>query len=70
MSILLSRKSTMSPRRLEVTSRRLGDMVLMRLRRLDMVAYLRFASVYRQYTDLEGLCTELDELEKVSKGLT
>src|ERR671929_1600543 len=40
-------------RRHEVTSRRLGDMVLMRLRRMDMVAYLRFASVYRQYTDVD-----------------
>src|SRR3712207_2776709 len=40
-------------RRHEVTSRRLGDMVLTRLRRLDMVAYLRFASVYRQYTDVD-----------------
>ena len=49
-------------RRHEVTSRRLGDMVLMRLRRLDMVAYLRFASVYRQYTDVDQFRSELVRL--------
>lgn len=46
-------------RRHEVTSRRLGDMALVRLRRLDMVAYLRFASVYRQYTDVGQFQSEL-----------
>jgi transcriptional repressor NrdR len=46
-------------RRHEVTSRRLGDMALVRLRRLDMVAYLRFASVYRQYTDVDQFRSEL-----------
>ncbi|MDQ5810118.1 MAG: transcriptional regulator NrdR [Actinomycetota bacterium] len=49
-------------RRHEVTSRRLGDMVLIRLRRLDMVAYLRFASVYRQYTDVDQFRSELVRL--------
>jgi transcriptional repressor NrdR len=46
-------------RRHEVTSRRLGDMALVRLRRLDMVSYLRFASVYRQYTDVDQFRNEL-----------
>ena len=50
----------------EVTSRRLGDMVLMRLRRLDMVAYLRFASVYRQYTDVDQFRSELVRLAGTS----
>lgn len=49
-------------RRHEVTSRRIGDMVLIRLRRLDMVAYLRFASVYRQYTDVDQFRSELVKL--------
>ncbi len=49
-------------RRHEVTSRRLGDMVLVRLRGLDMVAYLRFASVYRQYTDVDQFRSELVRL--------
>jgi transcriptional repressor NrdR len=49
-------------RRHEVTSRRLGDMALLRLRKLDMVAYLRFASVYRQYTDVDQFRSELVRL--------
>jgi transcriptional repressor NrdR len=49
-------------RRHEVTSRRLGDMVLLRLRKMDMVSYLRFASVYRQYTDVDQFRSELVRL--------
>ena len=49
-------------RRHEVTSRRLGDMALVRLRRLDMVSYLRFASVYRQYTEVDQFRSELVRL--------
>jgi transcriptional repressor NrdR len=49
-------------RRHEVTSRRIGDMVLVRLQRLDMVAYMRFASVYRQYTDVDQFRSELVKL--------
>ncbi len=55
-------------RRHEVTSRRLGDMILMRLRRLDMVAYLRFASVYRQYTDVDQFRSELVRLAGTGVG--
>ena len=55
-------------RRHEVTSRRLGDMVLLRLRRMDMVAYLRFASVYRQYTDVDQFRTELVRLAGSGMG--
>lgn len=54
-------------RRHEVTSRRLGDMVLVRLKRLDMVAYLRFASVYRQYTDVDQFRSELVRLASVAE---
>jgi|SRR5215207_438988 len=51
-------------RKHEVMSRRLGDMALVRLRRLDMVAYLRFASVYRQYTDVEQFRESLNRVEE------
>ncbi|MBA2346475.1 MAG: transcriptional repressor NrdR [Rubrobacter sp.] len=55
-------------RRHEVTSRRLGDMVLLRLRRLDMVAYMRFASVYRHYTDVDQFRSELVRLSGSGVG--
>lgn len=51
--------------RLEVSSAELGDMVLERLARLDPVAYVRFASVYRQFENPQQF---IQELERLSKG--
>jgi transcriptional repressor NrdR len=44
----------------EVPSRVVGEMVMERLKRLDGVAYVRFASVYRSFADLEALKREVD----------
>jgi transcriptional repressor NrdR len=46
----------------EVPSRAIGEMVVDKLRDLDGVAYVRFASVYRSFTDLEDLKREVDGL--------
>ena len=46
----------------EVTSKELGDLVLKRLRDLDKVAYIRFASVYKEFNDLESFTAELEKL--------
>jgi len=46
----------------EVPSRLIGEMVIDRLRELDEVAYVRFASVYRSFSDLEALKREVDDL--------
>ncbi|MEA3408340.1 MAG: transcriptional regulator NrdR [Chloroflexota bacterium] len=46
----------------EVPSRVLGEMVMDHLRELDGVAYVRFASVYRSFADLERLKREVDEM--------
>lgn len=46
----------------EVESRVIGEMVMDRLRRVDQVAYVRFASVYRQFRDIETFRRELDRL--------
>jgi transcriptional repressor NrdR len=43
----------------EVESRYLGELVMQHLRRLDQVAYVRFASVYRQFQDLHDFVDEL-----------
>jgi len=43
----------------EVESRYLGELVMQHLRRLDEVAYVRFASVYRQFKDLHDFVDEL-----------
>jgi len=39
-----------------------GEMVMERLRRLDHVAYIRFASVYRAFADIEAFRRELEAL--------
>ena len=43
----------------EVDSRYLGEQVMIRLRELDQVAYVRFASVYRQFKDVRDFVDEL-----------
>ena len=48
----------------EVTSRELGEMVLLRLRDLDMVSYIRFASVYREFQDIDSFAAEIKALSK------
>ncbi|MDI6715966.1 MAG: transcriptional regulator NrdR [Actinomycetota bacterium] len=47
----------------EVTSKELGEMVLRQLRDIDKVAYIRFASVYREFKDLEEFTQELKKLK-------
>ncbi len=46
----------------EVTSSDIGELVMEELRKLDEVAYVRFASVYRQFKDIN---TFMDELQKI-----
>jgi len=48
----------------EITTQKLGELVMLRLRALDEVAYVRFASVYRQFADVKTFMDELDILLK------
>ena len=48
---------------LEVSSRQLGEMVMRKLKERDDVAYVRFASVYREFKDLDTFLAELRELK-------
>lgn len=54
--------------RKEISSKEIGEMVMNRLKKLDHIAYIRFASVYREFkdvtefkTEVEGLVQEKDE---------
>jgi transcriptional repressor NrdR len=47
----------------EISTKQLGDMVLTRLRELDRVAYVRFASVYKEFSDLDEFTRELKGLK-------
>jgi transcriptional repressor NrdR len=46
----------------EISSKAIGRMVMERLRELDPVAYVRFASVYRNFEDVDAFVKELHEL--------
>lgn len=46
----------------EVTSREIGEMVMQNLRKLDEVAYIRFATIYRRFADVEDLADEIENL--------
>ncbi|RME53862.1 transcriptional repressor NrdR [Candidatus Woesearchaeota archaeon] len=46
----------------EVSSRRIGELVMRRLRKLDKVAYIRFASVYRNFEDVDSFEEEVKKL--------
>lgn len=47
----------------EIPTTRIGEMVMRELKRLDKVAYIRFASVYRSFEDIESFETALKELK-------
>jgi transcriptional repressor NrdR len=46
----------------EITSQQIGDIVMKQLKRVDQVGYIRFASVYRQFQDVEEFKKELKKL--------
>lgn len=52
----------------ELSSRRIGEAVMDELKLLDEVAYVRFASVYRQFTDVSSFMDELNKLVLESKS--
>jgi transcriptional repressor NrdR len=47
----------------EIPARQLGEWVMNELRQLDQVAYVRFASVYRSFEDVDAFRKEIDKLE-------
>ena len=48
----------------EVSSDKIGEFVMEKLKEIDEVAYVRFASVYRQFKDINTFMTELNKLLK------
>ena len=52
----------------EVSTEYIGELVMEKLKGLDQVAYVRFASVYREFTDVEHFLSELMELKSDKKG--
>ena len=46
----------------EIESAFIGELIMERLRKLDEVAYVRFASVYRQFTDIHTFAAEIEKM--------
>ena len=51
----------------EVTTKEIGEMVMERLKKVDEVAYVRYASVYRSFKDLSSFMSELKQMMKADK---
>ena len=58
-------QSLMSSYDREVSSVRIGELTMQELKKIDEVAYVRFASVYQQFADVESSCTELKKLMEI-----
>ena len=52
----------------EIASRQLGEIVMRNLKRVDQVAYVRFASVYRDFQDIKDFSEEINSLNKTSSS--
>lgn len=48
----------------EISSRHIGELVMRELKKLDQVAYVRFASVYRRFEDVQAFREEIEKLER------
>ena len=53
----------------EISSREIGEIVLAKLKSLDQVAYMRFASDYREFTDIDMFSEELEKIKREGKEL-
>lgn len=66
MHRILKRLRTTTER--EIASQQIGEWVMNELRALDPVAYVRFASVYRSFEDVDAFRAEIQRLEKLAKA--
>jgi transcriptional repressor NrdR len=55
-------KTIFNSLRQEITSREIGELVMSSLKKLDDVAYVRFASVYKEFKDVDTFMKELQSL--------
>jgi transcriptional repressor NrdR len=52
----------------EISTSEVGELLMRRLAGLDKIAYVRFASVYRDFQDVEAFLSELKDLMKKNRG--
>lgn len=54
----------------EIKSDQLGEIIMMKLKDLDEVAYVRFTSVYKEFNDLKSFLNEIEDISKGTEGKT
>ena len=62
----IEREITLFPTK-EVNSRIIGDLIMEQLKKVDEVAYIRFASVYKQFKDTKEFAAEIKKINKKTK---
>ena len=62
-------KSVLNSLEQEVSSTHIGELVMDGLKQVDEVAYVRYASVHRQFKDINSLLNEIEELVKLKESL-
>lgn len=67
MARILRKATTCGER--EIPSEQVGEMVMDALRQLDQVAYVRFASVYRDFEDIDAFKEEISKLKKTKQEI-
>ena len=53
----------------EISSKDLGEIVLAHLKEIDIVSYIRFASVYREFQDIDSFMAEINSLSKKQRRI-
>ena len=67
--VLDVQKSVLNSLEQEVSSTHIGELVMDGLKKIDEVAYVRYASVHRQFKDINSLLNEIEELVKLKESL-
>ena len=62
-SIVLIEENIINSDRLEVESKKIGEMIMRELKKIDNIAYIRFASVYREFKDVGDFQTHIRDLK-------
>lgn len=52
----------------EIPAKAIGEQIMLRLKHLDQIAYVRYASVYKDFRDLSEMAQEINELKASSEN--
>ena len=62
--VLEIEKNIQNSLKAEITTKELGEMVMEKLKKIDQVAYVRFASVYKEFKDIKSFIEIVEDINK------